>query len=604
MQVPDTPELTREDDSMTDSFRSANNVMEDRPNILIEGSNISVNPYKRRRTNPHDWSYPSSPKQRSSKASRWEPSPQREVSPRTADVKSVVEESDKIVYATPQRQMEQILIDAVGGQGSDGSGRSTHRPGPIFPPLVLQYTKVRDLLYLVIRESLLLGGRPEYVNDPEYTRLGQRIEVRTRSSSGRASTKVINWEVDPSVPESLFFDEKDLTKLISCVFLNALKFTEAGSISIRITLSHKGRYVLITVRDTGTGIPETFIPNLFKAFAREDGSTTRSKEGLGLGLLVAKCLSRRLGGDLTCVRSSTSSPNRGSEFEIRLPMNPNDSVSRPSTPATSTPAPSQVSHPSPGSNSSSDPTTEHSRTVCASETASSRSISPGCTEHMNHAAGQAEVDLPEVTRRLAVAPRGTSFMLGQAVDKDLAKKRPLTFLMVEDNPINRMALIKMLGKLGYKDVYVAFDGREAVRKMKEVLDSNNGASTAMLDGNSDTNDGDIKITKRQKFIDVILMDLWMPEMDGYEATERILGMVAEHRQRAFQQGHNVILPPVPTVVAISADLTNEALRRAKRVGMEGYMTKPHKIIDITRLIESFGGGERGVPSAEQPTSPI
>ena len=594
MQVPDTPEVSREEDGMTGSCRSIDNSIDSRPNILIEGSNISVNPYKRRRTAPHDWSYPSSPKQRSIKAPRRGSSADREDSPRTAEVKSVVEESDKIVHATPQRQMEQVLADAVG-QNSDGSGRPMNRPAPIFPPLVLQYTKIRELLRLVINESLHVGGRPDSAV-AEATPLGERIEVRSRSSDGRSSTKVINWSVDTSVPDSLFFDEKDLAKLISCVFLNALKFTEAGSICIRTMLSHKGRYVIISVCDTGTGIPATFLPNLFKAFAREDGSTTRSKEGLGLGLLVAKGLSRRLGGDLTCVRSSTSDPGRGSEFEIRLPMNPNDCVSRPGTPVIETPAPSQVSHPSPESNTSSDPMTDQSRTVSATETAPSPSISPSqpkpeCTELVNRTAGnprQGEVDLPEVTRRLSVASRSTSFLSSQGFDRNLAAKHPLTFLVAEDNMINRRILVNMLGKLGYKDVYEAFNGKEAVRVVGDILDSNSDIPTdMMLDDSGDLRADTIANTSGQKFIDVVLMDLWMPDMDGYEATEKILDMVSEHRDRISQQDPDAPLPPEPTVLAVSADVTEAAINKATKVGMDGYMTKPYKLNDLAKLILDY-----------------
>src|ERR1051326_7240284 len=98
--------------------------------------------------------------------------------------------------------------------------------------------------------------------------------------------------------------------MISCVVLNALKFTEEGRISITAKLSSKSRYIVINVKDTGSGIPAAFLPNLFKAFSREDDSLTRQSEGLGLGLLVAKGLSRKIGGDLFCVRSETSGPNK------------------------------------------------------------------------------------------------------------------------------------------------------------------------------------------------------------------------------------------------------------------------------------------------------
>ena len=73
-------------------------------------------------------------------------------------------------------------------------------------------------------------------------------------------------------------------------------------------------------------------------------------------------------------------------------------------------------------------------------------------------------------------------------------------------------------------------------------------------------------------IDVVLMDLWMPLMDGYEATEKILGMSWNG---------------TPTVLAVTADVTDDALDRAAQVGMKGFMTKPYKLQDLQRLITEY-----------------
>ncbi|KAG9588740.1 hypothetical protein KCU77_g2243, partial [Aureobasidium melanogenum] len=72
--------------------------------------------------------------------------------------------------------------------------------------------------------------------------------------------------------------------------------------------------------------------------------------------------------------------------------------------------------------------------------------------------------------------------------------------------------------------------------------------------------------------------LWMPFMDGYEATEKILAM---------SHGKNGVCGGTPTVLAVTADVTDGALERAAKVGMKGFMTKPFKLMDLQRLILEY-----------------
>ncbi|PGH15874.1 hypothetical protein AJ80_05405 [Polytolypa hystricis UAMH7299] len=600
MQVPETPQHSGDEIA---ALRSSNGVYEARPNILIEGSNISVNPYKRRRNSHVDRSRNSSPQCR--------PGKRRELSPRTAGVKSAVEESEKIVHSTPDDQMQEVL-DAVAPRPTVNhrrSGSRVYRESAVFPPMVLHHTKIRDLLHLVVNESLHVGGRPDSaVTQP--TAFGQRIEIRSRSSNGRASTKVIDWSVEPAVPEVLFLDEKDLAKLVSCIFLNALKFTESGNIVLATRLSTTMSCVLINVSDTGTGIPEDFLPSLFKPFAREDDSTTRSTEGLGLGLLVAKGLSRKLGGDLVCVRSSVTGPQRGSEFEVRLPISPNDSISRPTTPRSANPPPPPSDSISQCLSSSASPYTDfsdQSKLVRESPNTPLSESPPNSVVRPRVYSDTTPMDIP----RLPMSTTRTPFLNSRTADRQLAEKHPLTFLVAEDNKINRRIMVNMLAKLGYsnENIYEAYDGQEAVRIMSDLLsnissagDVGGGSSRrSSFDMASDSacisvNGSDLDMqfqdkpivtttTKtKSKTVDVILMDLWMPNMDGYEATEKIWELVGDHRDRLIEVNPDTPLPPYPTVLAVSADVTDEALARATKVGMEGYMTKPYKLFDLERLI--------------------
>ncbi|KAM5449431.1 hypothetical protein MaudCBS49596_004912 [Microsporum audouinii] len=667
MQVPDTLEnsLTDEPPCISRQF-SINPSNELRP-IFGAGIDISVN---RKRPHAADSSRGSSPNRPPPRSVK---SPRRERS-RTAEVRSVVEESDKIVHSTPATgDIQDAFIDAVAPPDSDGDSPDEHRdeytdqpsrprkhtrslsrvtrPVSVFPPMVLHYTKIRELLHLVINESLHVGGRPDSTTTIP-TDTGERIVIRSRSSNGTALTKQISWSVDHCVPETLYVDEKDLAKLVSCVFLNALKFTESGTINITVRLNHTARYVVINVTDTGTGIPEGFLPNLFKAFAREDGSTTRSKEGLGLGLLVAKGLSRKLGGDLICVRSSTSGELQGSEFEIRLPMVPNDVLSRPSTPKayahTCTNTGGETNDDKrQGQLENQTCQAEHREAATTStEISTSAPFRPATPDPQIQAQTQtvdvvqSPIHRPPLPVSLSAPiistpmptisspyPR-SPYLNGR---QTLAERHPLTFMVAEDNLINRKILVTMLEKLGYKDVYQAFDGRDAVRVVKEVLEGNASryavgsapnASPRTISlppsaipqpqpqsqlqstspspsqspppspshcqfSTSPSRSPSPALSTESKFIDVILMDLWMPDMDGYEATERIFSLVSSYRERMVKYNPANVPPPGPTVLAVSADVTDEALRRATKVGMEGYMTKPYKLRDLEKLLIEF-----------------
>lgn len=574
MQVPGTP--SHEDQSPTMSL-SATGVFENRPGILIEGSNIPVNPYKRRRSSPVAWNYGSSTKMRNVRAS-----PRRkELSPCSEELKSVVLESEAMLRATSESPPDAPNMSPDAPQTTRRSSLRACVDGDPSQTPGLRQCRIRELIPLVIHESLRVGGRPDSAI-AEPIALGEKIEVRTRASSGQTSQINIEWTVHPDVPDTLLMDERDLTKLISCVFLNAIKFTEVGNVTLTAQPSRNGRFVLVHIIDTGPGIPADFISELFKPFSREDASLTRTKEGLGLGLLVAKGIARRIGGDLTLVRSNTSGDNRGSEFEIKVPIDVSE-ASRPSSPSNRTPTPSGLSSYRSVRDPLSRPTSFHSKTSQSKSRGSPLQPTSPSQHNSNPIATPSMFDDPlsssprRTSSASAKVPRSASANM-DTFDRKLAEKYPLTFLVAEDNKINRKLLVSMLGKLGYKTVYEAFDGKEAVRIMRDVCQSDQ-APTPRSKSVQQERGGKGHL----KPVDVILMDLWMPEMDGYEATEHILHMFdpgdeGKPNQPSF---------PVPTVLAVSADVTDEAIARAMATGMEGFMTKPYKLTDLQRLIEEF-----------------
>jgi CheY-like chemotaxis protein len=137
-----------------------------------------------------------------------------------------------------------------------------------------------------------------------------------------------------------------------------------------------------------------------------------------------------------------------------------------------------------------------------------------------------------------------------AFNPNLAHDYPLNILIAEDNAINRNVAIGSLNKLGYnsQNITVAFDGLEAVKLYEASL---------------------LK-PSAQRF-DAVLMDIWMPNMDGYEATTRIMDIARAHGETT-------------KIIAVTADITGDSVDRAKAAGMQGFLAKPYKVLDIEHLI--------------------
>ncbi|KAK5003049.1 hypothetical protein LTR28_010649, partial [Elasticomyces elasticus] len=520
MSVPDSPvQLMNEDDADSADVTPAiiNNTSEGRPGMLVASSDSPTDrPNKRRREDVNGTI---------SRVSKVRATLEKWTSRSDSSRESKTDAQEADSMSSDGNSLAAVHQGEV--EASNDDERTSPTPGlgrGIVPGL--RHTNIRSVIQYLVNEGLKVGGRPESAIAYE-TDLGETIEVRKSNPSGATKTTIIDWSVEPDVPETMFIDEKDLGKLISCVFLNAIKFTEEGHITVTARMSPKSRYVVVSVVDTGPGIPVAFLPSLFKPFAREDVSLTRQSEGLGLGLMVAKGISRKIGGDLVCVRAETSGPNRGCEFEMRVPVIAGEVTSRPTSPFGS-PTPQQRTRLSTNPREDSGGTKPSSPSL-AKKTLSITTASPSPraptslpTHHRTPTPTEPPPpppppQTPSLTipnpkpptphrrptdggRRLSSHRKSSA---NNEIDRELALKHPLTFLVAEDNKINRKLLVSMLGKFGYQGVFEAYDGAEAVRQMSENL----------------AGDGD-----GAAGIDVVLMDLWMPFMDGYEAAEKILSM--------------------------------------------------------------------------------
>ena len=128
------------------------------------------------------------------------------------------------------------------------------------------------------------------------------------------------------VPADVGEVRSDMTKLRQCVFnllSNASKFTKEGAITLRARRerSGEGDWVTVSVADSGIGMTPEQLAKLFEPFTQADASTTRKYGGTGLGLTITRRFCRMMGGDVTV----DSTPGKGSTFTIRIPAQVKDS---------------------------------------------------------------------------------------------------------------------------------------------------------------------------------------------------------------------------------------------------------------------------------------
>lgn len=193
MQIPDTPQQQNEEDG------NENMSMERRPSLLMESNSVFFRKNKRPRTSSVETTPPAT-KHRVLQSNK--STPHRNVSPHTASLRSAVEESDEITSV-----MEGVLRTAQAGQGP-----SHHVPeleSPTFRETEsattpgIRQTSIRELLHLIVNESLRVGGRPDSAVAQD-TSAGEIIEVRNKHPHGRISIKTVEWFVDPRVPEVVY----------------------------------------------------------------------------------------------------------------------------------------------------------------------------------------------------------------------------------------------------------------------------------------------------------------------------------------------------------------------------------------------------------------
>ncbi|MDH3493968.1 MAG: ATP-binding protein [Acidobacteriota bacterium] len=135
----------------------------------------------------------------------------------------------------------------------------------------------------------------------------------------------IDCETDPMVPGIVRGDPKGIQQVLNNLLSNALKFTDQGSVKLKITPGASEDTIRFSVTDTGIGISETNLEKVFSPFSQADSTDTRRHEGTGLGLAISEKIVRLMGGKL----SIESEVGKGTKIWFEIPLAGSESDAQP-----------------------------------------------------------------------------------------------------------------------------------------------------------------------------------------------------------------------------------------------------------------------------------
>ena len=391
---------------------------------------------------------------------------------------------------------------------------------------------MKALLDNLLDHSKLDAGRMTVEAEDFDLRAMLAQTLRLWTGPVRAKGLTMRVEGARDMPAMARGDAMRLRQILNNLISNALKFTETGSVTLRLKAwpeEPSGHAVLIEVADTGPGMTRDQMARLFAAFDQTADGISARHGGTGLGLSISRELASLMGGRLT----ARSAPGEGACFTLSLvlgeathdisAMAPLDAETRADISAdliaASRAAQRRVTAPVAVAEPVKVEVTPEPLPVAAAP------ASPSLEDILGQLGG------PDVVPAVRVEPVAADPVVEAAgADvEDQGADRPLRVLVVDDHDINRRAVELILTPLGC-DIATAADGMAALRLCE--VDA----------------------------FDVIFMDVRMPELDGRETTRRL---------RA-SGGINADVP----VIAVTADTSPDDVAACMAAGMTYFVSKP------------------------------
>jgi CheY-like chemotaxis protein len=171
-----------------------------------------------------------------------------------------------------------------------------------------------EILNAALEISSLEAGQFK-LEDSEFV-LEEMLNASVEQHASRARAKGLRLfsTLDPDLPQTVLGDAPRLRELLGYLIGNAIKFTPAGAIELRVCVEESE--LVMEVRDTGIGIPADRLGVIFESFRQVENTLSRTYPGLGLGLALARKLTTLMNGQLQV----ESELGKGSTFSLRLPL--------------------------------------------------------------------------------------------------------------------------------------------------------------------------------------------------------------------------------------------------------------------------------------------
>ncbi len=176
-----------------------------------------------------------------------------------------------------------------------------------------------ELIHDILDFSKIEAGKLDLMN--REFRLEEILEDMANLFTAQAGEKGVRLAVgiDPGTPTELVGDAVRIRQILVNLVGNAVKFTPEGAVSVTVAwapCAEDAERLSFTVKDTGVGIPPENLPHIFDAFSRIDGSVTRNYTGTGLGLSICRRLVTLMGGEI----HAESTMGEGSSFRFTIPL--------------------------------------------------------------------------------------------------------------------------------------------------------------------------------------------------------------------------------------------------------------------------------------------